>query len=341
MRSQTLIFFSRMFQASGLILALQGGACLKNPKAAVKSQDVPLSVSGQVQDSFGQAAAGIGVFVEQETTPEQITDADGRFSFSWSSERKDELKVRYGGLGQPLRLYFTNAGFPGESAVYDKLKAVEVGNMDLGIIRLQTPVVISGQVMAPKSFAEGDSPAEGALVHVGRLAATTDLDGNFRLYAPSESLLPVRISLKGYVQTKGIWNVGTSDDNRDFRLYDRLIVDGRLEIPTSFRTDDPNIKSLNFSMSGNAMCRWVRLALSEEELSFSNNWMSLDGQIQIPISSNTPAEIFYQFSDQDKQTFSPAYSLRLENIGSEPITDPLGPPLPDSDTDNNQQNQIP
>lgn len=294
----------------GLLCALLAG-CLKNPSASVSSQDIPLTIMGKVEDTTGQPAAGIEIFVEQEIQAEQLTGPDGSFSFSWSSERMEELRFRYAALGQPLRLYFIKAGTPGESAVYDKLKTLQVGELDAGVIRLEKEVVISGQVSAPKAFGSGDTLVEGALVHIGRFAALTDLEGRFALYAPAQSLLPVRISQKGYVQTKGTWNVGSIDDSRDFRLYDRLSVEGSLKVPTSFRTDDPAVKSLTLGVSGNAMSRWVRIGLSEEELLQSNKWISFDDKLEIPLTDGGPSQLLYQFADQDKQSLSPIYSLDL------------------------------
>ncbi len=293
-----------------LSFALLGG-CLKNPSAAVSSQDIPLNISGTIEDSLGQAAAGTEIFVEQETQPEQITGPDGSFSLSWSAERMEELRIRYAALGQPLRLYFIKAGTPGESAVYDKMKVLQVGNLDTGVIRLQKEVIISGQVSGPKAFGSGENLIEGALVHIGRFAALTDVDGRFALFAPAQSLLPVRISQKGYVQTKGSWNVGTIDESRDFRLYDRLSVEGSLGVPSSFRSDDPTVKTLTLAVSGNALSRWVRIGLSEDELLSSNKWISMDDKVEIPRDSAEPIQVLYQFADQDKQNLSPIYSLDL------------------------------
>lgn len=304
------ILSDKIFGIFGLVLALQGG-CLKNPSAAVSSQDIPLTISGVVEDSLGQAASGIEIFVEQETQPEQVTGPDGSFSFSWSAARMEELRFRYTALGQPLRLYFIKAGTPGESAVYDKMKVMQIGNLDAGVIRLQNEVIISGQVSGPRAFGGGVNLLEGALVHVGRFAALTDVDGRFALFAPAQSLLPVRISQKGYVQTRGSWNVGAIDETRDFRLYDRLSVEGSLGIPTNFRNDDPSVKTLTLAVSGNALSRWVRIGLSEEELLNSSKWISLDDKVEVPRIDGASMLILYQFADQNKQTLSPIYSLEL------------------------------
>lgn len=300
---------------AGALALFSVTACLKKPASDMASLDFPLRITGKIEDSQGLAAADIAVYIAQEEAPEILSSSDGSFLLTIDSERMSVLRAKYSPLGQPLHLYFVKSGVPGEAASYNQLQPISIGDLDLGIIKLEPQLAISGVVRAAKRLEQSPLPIEGAYVRVGRNAALTNIEGRFALYAPARNALPILITQKGYVQTQGTWHLSATADERAFVLYDRLSVDGQLAIPSSFRNNDPTIKNITLSLSANILSRWVRLALQEDELLDPNNtraaWQHVESPIQVPLSAATPEAVFYQFADKDKKDLSPIYRLEL------------------------------
>ncbi len=298
------------------LLSLSQVSCLKKPSSEVSSQDFPLTLSGRVLGSDGLGAGDVGIYMETEEIEEARTAADGSFSFAIDADRMQLFRGRYAPLDQPLHLYFVKSGVPGESAVYDQIQPIAIGLLDIGTIRLEKQVAVSGQVRAAKKLEQSTLPVEKAYVRVGRNASLTDADGMFALYAPMRSHLPILISQKGYVQTQGTWHVGVVGDARNFVLYDRLTVEGTLDVPSSFRDNDKAMKTLTLALSANILARWVRLALSDSELAEPVDpritWQMVEGSVEIPLNAARPQAVYYQFADKDRKILSPVYRLDLD-----------------------------
>jgi|GEM_PF-5875898 hypothetical protein len=298
-------------------------ACLNNPESTVETQEFPLEIAGRTEDPSGAPLAEVMVYVEQESAPEGVSDAEGRFSFSWDEQRLETLRLRYN-PGR-LRLYFVKGGTTGFGAVYDRINPIQIGTLDMGVIRLQPDLTMSGFVFATRPLETAPTPVVGAKVRVGRQEVLTDASGRYSTRAPSEQVLPVVIEKAGYVQTRSTWEVRSAPESRNFTLYDRLSVSGMAATPVLPRSAEAAPASIPLIFNTNALVAWVRVSADFEALerdpgSVNQPWRSIEDSIRVPRPSSGSVVYYYQFADTSRSIRSDIFSILVE-------ADPAAPDL--------------
>ncbi len=289
-----------------LVYALGLAACLPGPKSETEKSNPSLTLSGQVLSSDGQPAGQTAIYIEQFSAPELLSSSDGSFTLSFDAKRLNQLRLQYGLQKQPLRIYFVNERNNSESTVMQVLELTARGERSLGRVILQTEVLISGQVLA-LSKADGSlQPIAAARVLLGRKALVTDGDGKFSGTAPMNTMSPVTIEKKGFVQTLGECLPG--EGVQEFRLFDSLIPTGSIAVtPSGLESFNPSFV-LNYS--ANSTAQWVRFASSPELLQktfeVSSPWMDFSQALKANFSKGST--IYYQFTDRDKKVLGPISS---------------------------------
>ena len=259
----------------------------------------------------------VSVYMEQESEPEAVTAADGSFQLFFTPERLRELERRYHFDTQPLHIYFerpASGSLPSVGALMEVPYPSGSGRLELGAVTLTPKVRITGQLRGALSPEVNTVPFRGGQIQVGRAFGISDEDGHFALDVPQDSILPVRVRVKGFVESRGLWPTGTLSEDRSFTLFENLTVDGELSVPLAFRQKDPFAKFLDLSVYANAMVSWVRIGSDASVLEATESsqapWRAVDRSLRIPMFGTT-ANFVYQFADRDRKVLSPIHQLTV------------------------------